>query len=203
MASTAFDCVLLAAGKSTRTHQWKMMLPCGDSTVIEASARAALEACGRLIVVAGHRAGELAALFRGRERVEVVVNPRFEEGMLSSIRCGCERVRTPRFFLALGDMPLVDPATYLRLAAGPVVDAVIPKYRGKKGHPLLLSSEVARAVVAGSLPAGLIGVTLRTILAGFPTLLVPVEDPHILQDIDTDEDYRRLAAGAPGGGGCL
>jgi molybdenum cofactor cytidylyltransferase len=200
MVPTTFDCVLLAAGKSTRTHQWKMMLPCGDGTVIEASARAALEACGRLIVVAGHRAGELAALFRGRERVEVVVNARYEEGMLSSIRCGCERVRTPRFFLALGDMPLVDPATYLRLAAGPVVDAVIPKYRGKKGHPLLLSSEVARAVVAGSLPAGLIGATLRDVLAPFANLLLPVEDPHVLHDIDTDEDYRSLLAGAPGGG---
>jgi len=197
MTPTAFDCVLLAAGKSTRTNRWKMLLPCGDATVIESSARAALAACGRLIVVAGHRAAELAALFRGRERVEVAVNSRYEEGMLSSIRCGCERVRTPRFYLALGDMPLVDPATYLRLAAAPVVDAVIPKYRGKKGHPLLLSSEVARAVVDGSLPAGLIGVTLRTILAGFSTLLVPVEDPHILQDIDTDDDYHRLASGAP------
>ena len=36
-------------------------------------AAAALPACARVIVVAGFRAGEILALFRDRERVEVAV----------------------------------------------------------------------------------------------------------------------------------
>jgi molybdenum cofactor cytidylyltransferase len=183
------DCVLLAAGLSSRSTDWKMLLPCGGATMVEASAAAALPACARVIVVAGFRAGELAALFRGRERVEVAVNERFEEGMLSSVRCGAASVRTPRFFLALADMPLVTPETYRRLLEAPAVDAVIPKFRGKKGHPLLLSGAVARAAASASRDD-----TLRDVLAGFATLLLPVEDPNVLQDIDTDEDFRTLLA---------
>jgi molybdenum cofactor cytidylyltransferase len=190
----ACDCVLLAAGLSSRTTTWKMLLPCGDGTLLEASVAAALQACARVIVVAGYRAGEIAGLFRGRDRVEVAVNARFEEGMLSSVQCGAAAVRTPRFFLALADMPLVAPDTYRRLLEAPAVDAVIPKFRGKKGHPLLLTAEVARAAAAAST-----GRTLRDVLAGFATLLLPVEDPHVLHDIDTDQDYRDLLADPPSG----
>ena len=188
----AFDCVLLAAGRSSRTTEWKMLLPCGRATVLEASVEVALGTCARAVVVAGFRAGELARLFRGNERVEVVVNPGYEGGMFSSVRRGAAAVRTPRFFLALGDMPLVSPDTYRALAAAPQVDAVIPKYRGKKGHPLLLSAGVARALAAAPEGAG-----LRDLLAAVPTLLVPVEDPHVLHDIDTDADYLALLGSPP------
>jgi molybdenum cofactor cytidylyltransferase len=185
------DCVLLAAGLSSRTTAWKPLLDCGGVTMVEASVAAALAACARVIVVAGFRATELVSLFRGRQRVEVAVNPLFEQGMLSSVACGAAAVRTPRFFLALADMPLVSPESYRRLLEAPAVDAVIPKFRGKKGHPLLLTAAVARAATAAAR-----GETLRDVLAGFATLLLPVEDPHVLHDVDTDRDYHELLGGA-------
>jgi molybdenum cofactor cytidylyltransferase len=189
------DCVLLAAGLSSRTSGWKMLLPCGEVTMVEASVAAASAASTRVIVVAGHRAEELVSLFRGRQGVQVAVNPRFEQGMLSSVACGAAEVRTPRFFLALADMPLVSPQTYQLLLQAPAVDAVIPKFRGKKGHPLLLTAAVARAVAAAS-P----GQTLRDVLAAFSTLLLPVEDPHVLHDVDTDRDYGELLSDSAAGG---
>jgi len=33
------------------------------------------------------------------------------------------------------------------------------------------------------------------VLAGFATLLLPVEDPHVLHDVDTDRDYLELLGG--------
>ena len=162
--------------------------------MIEASAAAAFPACARVIVVAGFRAAEIVSLFQGRPGVEVAVNPNFERGMLSSLQCGAAAVRTPRFFLALADMPLVSPDTYRLLLQAPPADAVIPKYRGKKGHPLLLTGAVARAAAAQ-------GGTLRDVLAGFATLLLPVEDPHVLHDVDTDRDYRDLLGDNPAGRG--
>jgi molybdenum cofactor cytidylyltransferase len=190
------DCIMLAAGRSRRMEQWKMTLPLGEATLVESSVSAALEVCGRVILVAGYRAEELAALFRERERVRVVVNPAYEEGMFSSVRCGSGQVRSPWFFLALGDMPGVDPGTYrllARLAKDlPVrgsfrIPALIPRFRGKKGHPLLLSDQVKERILSAP-PT----VTLREVLASVPNLLVPVDDPHILQDVDTPEDYRGL-----------
>jgi len=188
------DCVLLAAGLSSRTTDWKMLLPWGEVTMVEASVAAAFPSCARVIVVAGHRSAELVSLFRGRQRVQVAVNPRFEQGMLSSVACGAAEVRTPRFFLALADMPLVSPETYRLLLEAPAVDTVIPKFRGKKGHPLLLT-----AAVAGAVAAAAPGQTLRDVLAGFSTLLLPVEDPHVLHDVDTDRDYGDLLGDNPEG----
>jgi molybdenum cofactor cytidylyltransferase len=190
-----WDCVLLAAGTSSRMEHWKLTLPFGAGTVIEASVQAALEACGRVILVAGFRAGELLELFHGRARVVLVVNERYADGMFSSIRCGAAKVRSERFYLSLGDMPRVTPAVYRALAAQPAVEAVIPKYRGKKGHPLLLSAAVARAVLAREIGAGGREPTLRDLLDELPTLTVPVDDPCILHDIDTAEDYRTLVDG--------
>jgi molybdenum cofactor cytidylyltransferase len=188
---------MLAAGRSRRMERWKMTLPLGEATIVESSVRTALEVCDRLILVAGYRAEELAELFRERERVRVVVNPTYEEGMFSSVRCGSSQVQSTWFFLALGDMPLVDPGTYrllLRFAedlpvGGSVrIPALVPRFRGKKGHPLLLSRQIKERILAAP-PT----VTLREVLAEEPNLLVPVDDPHVLQDIDTTEDYRGLS----------
>ena len=191
----AWDCVLLAAGTSSRMEPWKMTLPFGAGTVIEACVQAALEACGRVILVAGFRAGELLELFRRRDRILPVVNERYADGMFSSIRCGAAQVRSDRFYLSLGDMPRVTPGVYRALAAQPAVEAVIPKYRGKKGHPLLLSAAVARAVLGRQPMPGAQEPTLRDVLAELPTLTVPVDDAGILHDIDTVEDYRALVDG--------
>jgi molybdenum cofactor cytidylyltransferase len=178
------DCVMLAAGKSTRMDAWKMMLPWGASTIIETTVEQALAVCSRIILVAGYRADELAALFQGRKEVRVVVNPDFQAGMFASIQCGTALVRSERFFLALGDMPLVDAEIYRALLQYPG-EAVIPKYRGKKGHPLLLSEAVRRRI-----PELAPTDTLRSVLAEFPTLAVPVESKGVLHDIDNPEDYQ-------------
>jgi molybdenum cofactor cytidylyltransferase len=94
-------------------------------------------------------------------------------------------------------MPGLDPATYRLLAetaeelsaGGTVrVPALVPRFRGKKGHPLLLSREL-RERISSAPPTA----TLREILAEVPNLLVPVEDSGVLQDVDTPEDYQGLS----------
>jgi len=181
------DCVMLAAGGSKRTEKWKMTLPFGESTVVRRSVENALQGCGRVILVTGYRAGELEALFSGNERVITVRNPGWQRGMFSSIKTGAEAVETRRFFIALGDMPLVGPSVYETLLEYEHSDIVIPKFEGKKGHPVLLSSRVLKSIRREPDSS-----TLRDILALFPTLAVPVKDPGILEDIDTDRDYHKL-----------
>ncbi|MGO9309004.1 MAG: NTP transferase domain-containing protein [Spirochaetia bacterium] len=183
-----FDCLLLAAGASTRMGEWKMLLPWEGRTIVETSLRKCLDACRRVILVAGHRAEELRALFAGRIRsgeVTFVVNPVHEQGMFSSVQAGAGLVTSGRFFLALADMPLVEPSVY-RLLTHYEGEAVIPTYRGKKGHPLLLSSAAAQRIL--ELPADR---SMRDVLAEFPGMTVPVEEPGVVQDIDDEHDYLR------------
>jgi molybdenum cofactor cytidylyltransferase len=186
------DCVMLAAGSSSRMSSWKMTLPLGASTLAERSVAVALEVCRRVVLVGGFRAEELIERFREEPRVTVVINPDFRQGMFSSVQTGCREARSAHFFLSLADMPLVRPDTYRCLlqqatVEHPGVPVVIPHYRGKKGHPLLLALVMRSRILEAPREQ-----TLREVLRCVPNLVVPVEDPHVLQDIDTPEDYQAL-----------
>jgi len=185
----SIDCVMLAAGVSSRMGKWKMTLPCKGSTIIECSVSNALKVCSRVILVTGYRVKELEQLFHDWEQVELAYNAQYEKAMFSSVKLGVSLIRTKRFFFALGDMPLVDQAVYERLLSFPQATAVIPKYRGKKGHPILLSWDVVKCIAELEETR-----TLRDVLARFPTLAVPVENSHILNDIDNPKDYKNIIA---------
>ena len=200
------ECVMLAAGSSTRMDTWKMMLPWGGSTIIEHSVRTALQVCPRLILVTGFRAEELIEVFRDWPRVEVVTNPDYQSGMFSSVQQGVRSVAEGAFFLALGDMPGVGEATYrdlldwnVRLSsaftAAEQAYAVIPQYKGKKGHPLLLSAQMRTRILKTD-----VSKTLRDVLAEVPTVIVPADEPGILHDIDTPADYHSWSPGRDSAG---
>jgi molybdenum cofactor cytidylyltransferase len=175
---------------------WKMTLPWGQSTIIEHSVRTALVVCTRVVLVVGYRAEQLIDIFGEWPQVEVVRNERYESGMFSSVQRAAQAAGEHAFFLALADMPGVSAAVYERLLEWsmkltPVFSpsrsayAVIPKFRGKKGHPLLLSSQMRDKILQTDA-----GKTLRDVLAEVPTMVVPVQQQAVLQDIDTPADYR-------------
>ena len=190
------ECVMLAAGSSTRMDTWKMMLQWGGSTIIEHSVRTALKICSLLSLLVGFRAVDLVAIVRAWPRVEVVDNPDYQAGMFSSVQRGVRVVAGGEFFLALGDMPGVVEGIYRDLlgwsgelsevfAAMESPYAVIPQHRGKKGHPLLLSAEMRTRILQADVTK-----TLRDVLAQVPTVIVPADEPGILHDIDTPADYQ-------------
>ncbi|MBN2324166.1 MAG: NTP transferase domain-containing protein [Spirochaetes bacterium] len=181
------DCVMLAAGESRRMGKWKLLVRLRGKTLIECSVDGALGACGRVILVTGHRARTLEAIFGGRPDVFLVHNPDYKKGMFSSVLAGAAHVETDRFFLALGDMPLVGERLYTELLRYKDVPAVIPKYRGKKGHPLLLERSVKDTILALGPER-----TMRDVLAQTATLAVPVENRYVLVDIDEPEDLKKI-----------
>ena len=181
------DCIMLAAGESRRMGKNKLLLPVGGNTLVERAVETALDTCRRVILVTGFDAERIESLFFGHERVTFVRNTLYETGMFSSILAGAKHVQTQRFFIALADMPLVEKEVYTALLDHEDAPAVIPKYRGKKGHPLLLKYEV-RDIILGLGP----GATMRDVLAKVATLAVPVESGNVLLDIDEREDYEKL-----------
>jgi len=66
-------------------------------------------------------------------------------------------------------------------------DIVIPMYKGKKGHPLLMKS-----YLIGELIKSKHYNTLRDFvnIKGFKS--INVEEPGVLMDIDTMEDYKEI-----------
>ncbi|TAL39301.1 MAG: nucleotidyltransferase family protein [Spirochaetes bacterium] len=188
--------IVLAAGYSSRMGgAFKPLLKLGDYTVVERAVMAHLDAGIRDVrVVTGYRADEVAAAVKHLD-IGVVVNRNFEKGMFSSIQAGVATLASTvqAFFIMPVDIPFIEPATIRT-----ILDAhekhgcgiTVPIYRERKGHPPLIAGRYAAEIMKSSAPDG-----LRGILNSHETEArnVEVDDEAILLDIDTPEDYRRLA----------
>lgn len=181
------ECVMLAAGLSSRMGDWKMMLPWGAGTLLDSALRSAFSLCDRVILVTGHRGDELARYYRGQPAITLVNNPDYASGMFSSVKCGAAAVTSRRFFLALGDMPEVSPAVYSALWQHADHDhCLVPGYDQGQGHPVLLPAQ-ALALISNA-PANS---SLKTIVRQIGTCTVAVDEPGIHCDIDTPAQYRQ------------
>jgi molybdenum cofactor cytidylyltransferase len=152
-----------------------------------------------ITVVLGHRADSIASLMEGRG-VRLAVNDRYDEGMFSSIQTGVAKIsRTQRaFFLLPVDIPLVTPETLAALISAfreGEIDVCRPCFRGRHGHPPLISTALIPAIVDFERPGG-----LRALLAQYTTRTadVAVDDPGILLDLDTRDDYEAALKGLDG-----
>jgi molybdenum cofactor cytidylyltransferase len=190
-----YAAIVLAGGLSTRMKQFKPLLPLGDETITDRVISLFLNAGVDVFLVAGYRHDDIAAGIKKRD-ITIVYNPDYEKGMFSSIQAGIRRLGPEyrAFFINPVDVPLVRPATIKRLivASGKNPDKIIyPVFGGERGHPPLIPSAVAPAILGWEKGRG-----LKAVLKSKERLAleVPVPDSFILFDIDTPEDYAELLA---------
>lgn len=191
--------VVLAAGLSQRMGRPKLVLPWGDTTVIGRVVQV-LEKSGiaEIRVITGSAREEVTAALRGTSAVPVF-NPRFREDRMDLSLCvGLRSLpgETEAAVVALGDQPHIRVATVRSVLAQYRQgdhQIISPSYKDRegklhRGHPWL----IARALWDGvcSLQDNQ---TLRDFLDAHidRTFFIPVEDPSILEDLDTPEDYHR------------
>ncbi|MDT8622835.1 nucleotidyltransferase family protein [Klebsiella grimontii] len=183
------QCIMLAAGLSSRMGKWKMMLPWGKGTILDSALASALAFCDRVVLVTGFRGDELAACYQDHPGVEVVFNPQYQDGMFSSVQCGVSHIRDSRFFLALGDMPEVTPGVYRRLWDNPDAEScLIPAYERGKGHPVLLPQRAISLIHRAPQ-----GATLRDVIGQMAVRVIPVVSQGIHWDVDTPQQYLEVA----------
>jgi molybdenum cofactor cytidylyltransferase len=191
--------IVPAAGRSERMGRPKLLLPIGGQTVI-ARLIGALRGGGAdpvvVVVPPASIAGaaELAVVAEQGGACVVVADPPPPE-MRVSVERGLDRLRQmadPKtLLLAPGDSPGITAA----LVAGVVARAraepdaiVIPTWQGRRGHPIALPWAVA-AEIPG-LPRG---VGINALVAHYPerTVTLQVDDPRMLDDLDSPDDYVR------------
>lgn len=206
-----------AAGLSSRMRGFKPLYPLGQATVIERVIALFRETgIADVIVVTGHRAGELEPVVRAAG-ARPVRNDRYEQGMFTSICTGVEALDQDcsGFFLLPVDIPLVRPRTLARLAQAFAQSApriAYPVFLGERGHPPLISCGMIPAILAaGQDPAheGGLRPVLEAAEAREPgaVLDVPVADQFVLEDMDTEAAYAGLCSrfdsyAAPSGAEC-
>lgn len=181
------ECIITAAGLSSRMGKWKMMLPWRDGTILDASIKNALQFCSQIILVTGFRADELEARYRHHENVTLVHNPDYETGLVGSVITGARAVTTDYCFITTGDLPCLHGDIYRDLWALRAEGAILPHYHGTPGHPVLVDRlSLQQAIARPDIHS------MRQALMQGKHHCVSLEHPEIIFDIDIPDDFRKL-----------
>ena len=191
--------ILLAAGESSRMGQLKALLPWQGSTLLEHQAAALLEAgADRVVVVLGHRATELEAILKGKDRVSSTVNPDYLQGKTTSLKTGLRAAAEyePGVILILNvDQPrkpeTIRQVLQHHLAGKSLI--TIPTFNGKGGHPIAIAAELLPEV--GSIEEESQGLKAVTRRHENSTARVELGTSEVLLDLNTPEDYEMALDG--------
>lgn len=190
--------IILAAGESKRMGQPKMLLPWENGTVLTRVIAVFREAgVEDILVVTGGAREQVEELAAGLG-VRTVFNEAFQTGgMLSSIQCGIRALLTiPKkekaaALIGLGDQPQVQARSVRRVCETFLeteANLVVPSYHMRRGHPWLMAHPLWEDLMRMEHPA-----SPRDFLNAHAAEIhyVEVDDPNILADLDTPEEYRR------------
>ena len=152
-----------------------------------------------VLVVAGKNAHDLAPVVYANG-ASLVVNREPERGQFSSLQAGLQDVLNrgrDAAMITLVDRPPVKPATIEALddafeqALRQWKWAVVPEYQGKHGHPILVGREMMEMFLKA--PASS---SAREIEHAHQdkVVYIAVDDPLVVADVDTPEQYAALPA---------
>ena len=184
---TQVDCIITAAGLSTRMGQWKMMLPCQDGTILDASIKNAQSFCSHIILVIGFRHQVLAERYSSHQGITIVYNPDYQHGLFSSVQAGAQALIHDYCFITHGDLPFLAPKIFHSLWLQRINGTLLPEYQGTPGHPILVERQtLLRCLSQGE------GQTVRQRLLADRYQRITLDYPEIVFDIDTPDDFERL-----------
>ena len=189
--------LILAAGASSRMGRSKALLPFGDSgrTFVATLIRALSEGGVADTLVVGRPDDEPLRAEVETNGARLVENPRPEDGQLSSLLTGLNVADRPGIrgvLVTPVDVPRVSAATIAALlrafqsSTAPIVRAV---HGGRHGHPVIFARQVFDELRRAD-PS--IGAKAVVNAHAADILNVEVDEPAVLFDVDTPEDYARL-----------
>jgi molybdenum cofactor cytidylyltransferase len=186
--------VVLAAGMSRRMGTPKQLLRIGGETILGHTLKnARASAVQEIVLVLGHAAEKVEKEI-STERLKIVHNPDYQQGMGTSLRTGLAAVdaRASATLIVLADQPFVRPETLNALIAchqESKPQIIIPFYKGFRGNPVLLDRSVFAELNTLSGDVG-----CRAIFGSHTENIrkLDVDDVGILLDIDSQEEYQKL-----------
>lgn len=195
--------VVLAAGAARRFGRPKQLeqWPVGGPTLVErAIANAKASGADDVIVVTGNASGEVNFIAENLG-CRTVFNPRWADGQGFSVAAGTQAL-TPDIVAALfflSDQPRLQPETgatllaaFRQLDEATAQRAIIfPTFNGKRGNPVLFGH--AHFAALAQLEGDVGG---RAVVKANPDAVqeIAVNDPAILEDVDTPQDLDKLTS---------
>jgi molybdenum cofactor cytidylyltransferase len=196
--SPSFAGVILAAGASTRMGQDKALLPWQGGTFLSAAIDVLKPVAELVIVVGGKNTNSLLPTVY-QKGVFITENHHTERGQFSSLQVGLQEVLNlgrDTAIVALVDRPAPGIAT-VRAIKRHFLESVesgtwaaVPEFEGKHGHPFIAGREMIERFLRAPQEA-----TARDVehAAQQHISYFPVNDPNVIMNVDTPEEFERLA----------
>jgi molybdenum cofactor cytidylyltransferase len=186
--------VVTAAGSAERFGGKKLLAPIAGEPLLDHTIRSLLEGgVSEVIVVVGtdgraELERDVNAL--NDPRVRPVENPDPSRGMFSSIQVGVATANGDALVVIPGDMPYVRPETVRAVLAKYRERSAIvsPRYKGKRGHPVVMPLSL-RDEIALTAPTA----NLHEVIKQHQDERVDldVDDVGVVRDVDTPADLER------------
>ena len=193
--------IILAAGNSSRFGSTKQLLHFNGKTLLQHAIQEATGAGAALIVVVtGAHADEILKGIKN-EKIEIVFNKDWEQGMASGIVIGLREAITlknelEKVIITVCDQPFVSSSLFEQLfekqnKSGKHI--VASAYADTIGTPALFTKKYFDALMGLTGDQG-----AKILLKKYSDDLATVDFPDGYIDIDTQADYENLLNGNPG-----
>jgi molybdenum cofactor cytidylyltransferase len=190
--------IVLAAGMSARFGPLKPLFKVGNGTILSMVIDAAVKSdLDRIVLVLGYQSDEIIADIGHQlhdPRLRTVINPRYRDGMSSSIQRGLLEIMDEfqSVMIIMGDHPLLDSDTInilLDRFRTSDRDICVPVCRGTRGLPVCFGKRFFPDImdITGDIGA-------REIIQKKPehVLTVELENPDCFLDVDNKSDVAAL-----------
>jgi molybdenum cofactor cytidylyltransferase len=186
--------IILSAGYSSRMGELKPLMQFGNKYALELLVETYIKSkIDDIIVVVGYRAADIMDCLK-HLKVKWVVNPKYDEGMYSSIKAAVMELDedSTGFFINPVDVPIIKTSTieslkreFIKAEKG----IVYPLFYKEKGHPPIIAMKYKQKILDNSDSGG-----LKNLLELYndDSIEIPVCDNGILIDMDTPTDYQKL-----------
>ncbi|MDA3851952.1 MAG: nucleotidyltransferase family protein [Spirochaetaceae bacterium] len=174
--------VILAAGFSSRAGAFKMELPLDGKALLCRNIESFLPLCQSIVVVGGFEIQRIKRLVEPYSKVKLVENPRYSQGMFSSVQTGALH-SSGDFFICPGDYPFIQTESLQILLDGQG-EIRIPQHKGKSGHPVFLLENQRESLLQWNSRS-----SLREFLQSKDPQYISMNHRGILLDMDTAHDY--------------
>ena len=186
--------ILLAAGRSSRFGEEKLLQLVGGKRLVDWSLESLLASVvEEIVVVCSVKSAGWILPSTPAGRLRTIINPSPEFGMSSSIQCGigaCSN-ESEAALMAHADMPLIDTAIINAMATTwkkSIQKIVVPRAQGRQGNPVIIPRKFWPEILE---LRGEVG--CKSILGMHSDEIewVEFEDDRVLFDVDSTSDLVR------------
>jgi len=186
--------VILAAGKSTRMKDNKLLLKSNSETLIEHVVKAATRSSAdEVVVVLGHEAEKIKERL-ARLKCKLVTNQDYMKGQSESVKVGLKAVSrdADAVMILPADVALIDAQTINKIAdeyRKSKMSIVIASHQKQSGHPILLDRQLFPEI--SQIDEGTLG--LKAVINRHKAQIkyLEVGTEKALIDIDTQEEFEK------------